>query len=212
MSSSTRRWVKAWEEWQVPRELPQRRPLRFPKPQRSGLTLRAFTPKWWQARRDRQAQIDASIARRAETETLYDQPYEDNKRVRVSGPFTVESLSPHRVLSPDDPSAGSGQGSTISEREARKGQDFAPGGFTGMILDNLKKAGVQNTRKAERLTFDRLDPYPGVWLHAAGEYTEADLPSPVARERRSAAMQRDCGTRASRSPSARSTARSARSR
>ena len=45
-----------------------------------------------------------------------------------------------------------------------------------MILDNLKKAGVQNTRKAERLTFDRLDPYPGVWLHAAGEYTEADNP------------------------------------
>ena len=84
--------------------------------------------EWWQARRDRQAQIDASIARRAETETLYDQPYEDNKRVRVSGPFTVESLSPHRVLPTDDPSTSSGQGSTSSEREARKGQDFAPVG------------------------------------------------------------------------------------
>ena len=59
-----------------------------------------------------------------------------------------------------------------SEREVRQHQDFASGGFTGTILDNLKKAGVQNTRKAERLTFDRLDPYPGVWLQAAGEYTE----------------------------------------
>jgi adenine-specific DNA-methyltransferase len=110
-------------------------------------------------------EIDAAIARHAETETLYDQPYEDNKRVRVSGPFSVESLSPHRVLS----SADEDQDGTVTEQEARKHQDFAT-----MILDNLRKAGVQNTRKAERLTFDRLDPYPGAWLNAAGEYTDAD--------------------------------------
>jgi len=41
-----------------------------------------------------------------------------------------------------------------------------------MILENLKKSGVQNTVKGERLKFDRLDPYAGAWLHAAGEYTE----------------------------------------
>ena len=110
-------------------------------------------------------QIDAAIARHAETETLYDQPYEDNKRVRVCGPFSVESLSPHRVLSTTDEN----QDGTMSEQEAHHQQDFAT-----MILDNLKKAGVQNTRKGERLTFDRLDPYAGVWLHAAGEYTSAD--------------------------------------
>ncbi len=110
-------------------------------------------------------QIDAAIARHAGTETLYDQPYPDNKRVRVCGPFSVESLSPHRVLS----TADENQDGTVSEQEARKQQDFAT-----MILDNLKKSGVQNTRKAERLTFDRLDPYAGAWLHAAGEYTDAD--------------------------------------
>jgi adenine-specific DNA-methyltransferase len=109
-------------------------------------------------------QIDAAIARHAETETLYDQPYEDNKRVRVCGPFSVESLSPHRVLSTDENENG-----TASEQEGRKQQDFAT-----MILDNLKKAGVQNTVKNERLTFDRLDAYAGVWLNAAGEYTDAD--------------------------------------
>ena len=161
----------------MPRELPAAKTFEVSETSKVWADAIRLHAEWWQARRDRQAQIDASIARRAETETLYDQPYEDNKRVRVSGPFTVESLSPHRVLSTDDPSAGSGQGSTVSEREARKGQDFAPGGFTGMILDNLRKAGVQNTRKAERLTFDRLDPYAGAWLHAAGEYTE-HLPSP----------------------------------
>jgi adenine-specific DNA-methyltransferase len=109
-------------------------------------------------------QIDAAIAHHAETETLYDQPYEDNKRVRVSGPFSVESLSPHRVLS----TADENQDSTVTEKEATKQQDFAT-----MILDNLKKAGVQNTHKEGRLTFDRLDPYAGAWLHAAGEYTDA---------------------------------------
>jgi len=110
-------------------------------------------------------QIDAAIARHADTETLFDQPYEDNKRIRVSGPFTVESLSPHRVLS----TADENQDGTVSEQEARQQQDFAT-----MILDNLKKAGVQNTRKDERLTFERLDPYAGTWLNAAGEYTDAE--------------------------------------
>src|SRR5574337_1980156 len=110
-------------------------------------------------------QIDAAIARHADTETLFDQPYEDNKRVRVCGPFSVESLSPHRVLS----TADENQDGTVSEQEGRRQQDFAT-----MILDNLRKAGVQNTRKSERLTFDRLDPYAGAWLHAAGEYTDAD--------------------------------------
>jgi adenine-specific DNA-methyltransferase len=110
-------------------------------------------------------QIDAAISLHANTETLYDQPYEDNTRVRVCGPFSAESLSPHRVLS----TADEDQSGTATEQEALKHQDFAT-----MILDNLKKAGVQNTRKGERLTFDRLDPYAGAWLHAAGEYTDAD--------------------------------------
>jgi adenine-specific DNA-methyltransferase len=110
-------------------------------------------------------QIDAAITKQADTETLYDQPYEDTNRVRVTGPFSVESLSPHRVLSTSDEN----HNGTVGEQEAREQQDFAT-----MILENLKKAGVQNTRKSERLTFDRLDPYAGAWLNAAGEYTAVD--------------------------------------
>jgi len=115
-------------------------------------------------------QIDAAIARHAETETLFDQPYEDKKTVRVSGLFTVESLSPHRVLA----TADENQDGTVTEHEARKHQDFA-----AMILDNLKKAGVQNTKKGERLKFDTLEPFAGEWLHAAGVYTESPHPSPL---------------------------------
>ena len=110
-------------------------------------------------------EIDAAIARHAETETLYDKPYEDPKRIRVTGPFTVESLSPHRVLSSDDDRPA-------TEREGERAS--APGQFEAMILDNLRKAGVQNTKKKERLVFDRLDPFAGRWIHATGTYPDAD--------------------------------------
>lgn len=108
-------------------------------------------------------QIDEAIARHAETETLFDQPYEDGKRVRVTGPFSVESLSPHRVLSTDE------EQPTTETNGHREHGDFAT-----MIIENLRVAGVQNTRKDERLKFDRLDTFAGSWIHAAGEYTDAD--------------------------------------
>ncbi len=108
------------------------------------------------------ADIDAAIARHADVEVLVDQPYEDKKRIRVAGPFTVESLSPHRVLDAD------------LERPANEAGDDKGAGFVPMIVDNLRAAGVQNTKKAERLVFDRLDLHPGQWLHAEGEYLESD--------------------------------------
>jgi adenine-specific DNA-methyltransferase len=112
-----------------------------------------------------QQDIDEVISRNADTEILHDKPYVDNKRIRVSGPFSVESLSPHRVLS----TADEDMNGTVTEKEAQKQQDFVT-----TILENLLKAGVQNTRKKERLVFDRLEPYAGKWIHAAGEYTDAN--------------------------------------
>jgi adenine-specific DNA-methyltransferase len=110
-------------------------------------------------------EIDAAIARHADTEILYDQPYEDNKRIRVTGPFTVESLSPHRVFAAE---------ANLSESELEARRAAGMGQFETMIIENLKKSGVQNTVKNERLKFDRLEPYAGQWLHAQGEYTEKD--------------------------------------
>jgi adenine-specific DNA-methyltransferase len=112
-----------------------------------------------------QKQIDAAIAKHADTETLYDRPYTDPSKVRVSGPFCVESLSPHRVLSTADDNLDG----TTTEQEAKKYQDFAT-----MILENMRKAGVENTHKSERLTFDRIDAYAGNWIHAIGQYTDAE--------------------------------------
>jgi adenine-specific DNA-methyltransferase len=110
-------------------------------------------------------EIEAAIASHAESETLYDQPYEDKKRVRVTGPFTVESLSPHRFISLDEERPA-------TEKSAHQDADSAQ--FETMILEHLKKAGVQNTVKNERLKFDRLDSYAGEYIQATGEYTDKD--------------------------------------
>ena len=108
-------------------------------------------------------EIDVAIARHAGTEILYDQPDEDKKRIRVSGPFTVESLSPHRTLSTDE---------ERPESEKSPEKTTGNGQFELMILGNLKKAGVQNTVKNERLKFDRLESFAGLYIHGEGEYTE----------------------------------------
>jgi len=144
---------KSWDDWEIPREA------------ELGWSDEAkrLHREWWQLLQGRQGEIDASIARHADTELLYDQPYEDGKRIRVAGPFTVESLSPHRVLSTDFE-----RPSSLAE-----GEKESAGQFERMIIENLKTAGVQNTFKKERLVFDALDPFAGTWLHATGEYTEA---------------------------------------
>jgi adenine-specific DNA-methyltransferase len=115
------------------------------------------------------AEIDAAIARHAESETLFDQPYEDKKTVRVTGPLTVESLSPHRTISVEQKKERSEVG-----RDGLKIKVIGPDGFATMILDNLRKAGVQNTVKGERLIFDSLDPFAGEWIHAQGHYSEKE--------------------------------------
>lgn len=109
------------------------------------------------------SEIDAAIKRHADFEPLYDQPYEDKKRVRVSGPFTVESLSPHRALMGADGAAEESRG----EIEAAKDAD-APS-FEQSILDNLAKAGIQNGRRDERITFSAFDVYAGSYVQAIGE-------------------------------------------
>ncbi len=141
------------EEWQVPREADER----------WNAKAKELHAQWWELRGERQKEIDASIARRANIELLYDQPYEDNKRIRVTGPFTVESLSPHRMLSTEEEAPKS----VVTAKAQSPGDQFET-----MIIENLSKAGVQNARRNERLKFDRLDPYAGTYIHASGEYSD----------------------------------------
>ncbi len=116
------------------------------------------------------AQIDAAIAKHADSETLYDQPYEDKNIVRLTGPFTVESLSPHRSLPGEPGASATGWGAAPgSSKHPVADAPGSPSTFLPMILDNLRKAGVKGTDKSQRITFTRLDTFPGEYIQAEGE-------------------------------------------
>ena len=145
------------QEWEIPRECPANWP---------PATQPLFT-EFWQARIARQKEIDASIAAKAEFEYLYDKPYPDNKKVRVAGPFTVESLSPHRVLGVDE---NDELIDTLKESSPEYG---AKQSFAQMILENLKTSGVQQAHKEGRIAFTSLTPWPGDLVCAEGRYIES---------------------------------------
>ena len=119
---------------------------------------------WWKQRITRQKEIDSSIAAKAEFEYLYDKPYDDKRKVRVAGPFTVESLSPHRVLGVDE---NDELIDVIGESQNGDERDFVQ-----MILENLKTAGVQQAHKEDKITFTSLTPWPGYLVCAEGRYHE----------------------------------------
>ena len=152
--------VFALVEWEVPREAP----ADWPKAAAAPLA------DFWTARIARQKAMDASIAAKAEFEYLYDKPYDDKKTVRVAGPFTVESLSPHRVLGVDE------NDELIDPHKAREpGDEYgAVQTFEQMILENLKTAGVQQAHKEDRIAFTALTGWPGMFICAEGRYQEGD--------------------------------------
>ncbi|PWE17127.1 site-specific DNA-methyltransferase [Marinicauda salina] len=149
-------------EWEVPREAPEG--AGWPPGAQQALE------RFWEARIARQQEIDKSIAANADQEYLYDRPYEDKSRVRVAGPFTVESLSPHRAL------AVGADDELIDLVEAADGER-APSvreedNFVSAILENLRVSGVQQAHKEDRISFTDLTPWPGDHVCAEGRYEE----------------------------------------
>jgi adenine-specific DNA-methyltransferase len=152
---------KTWEEWEIPREAEKAWPD----------AARAEHAAWWEARIARQREIDSSIARAADVELLYDRPYEDKSRVRVAGPFTVESLSPHRVI-PADQQDNAEELAPAAAKRRRALEAAPPTDFAAMVLENLRTAGVQGRDKADRVRFTALQPWPGQWIGGEGTYLE----------------------------------------
>jgi adenine-specific DNA-methyltransferase len=149
---------KTWQEWEIPHE-PE---AGWPD------AVKQLLANWWQARIGRQREIDASIAAKAESEYLYDKPYEEKKKTRVAGPFTVESLSPHRVLGVDE------NDELIDPLKQDSNMYGAQQSFTEMILENLKTSGVQQAHKDDKITFTALTPWPGDFICGEGRYLEGD--------------------------------------
>lgn len=149
---------KSWEEWEIPREAKES----------WSNEAKKLHQDWWGLRIARQKEIDTSIAAKADYEYLYDKPYEDNKKVRVAGPFTVESLSPHRTLGVDE-------NDELIDNVAEGKAGYAPGqSFEQMILENLKTAGVQQAHKEDKINFFSLTPWPGHYICAEGRYFEGN--------------------------------------
>ena len=168
---------KLFEEWEIPREADAQWPDAAKK----------LHAQWWEQRIARQQEIDKSIAAKADFEFLYDKPYDNKKIVRVAGPFTVESLSPHRMLGVDE-------NDELIDRVAEPDADYdAKQSFPQMILENLKTAGVQQAHKEDKIIFTALTPWPGDLVCAEGRYVEthpSPQPSPARGEgeKRSAAQ------------------------
>ena len=156
---------KSWEEWEIPREAMEG----------WSANVKGIHKAWWEQRISRQKKLDESIAKKADVELLYDRPYEDKSRIRVTGPFTVESLSPHRVVP-------SNEGDLVEELDAAGGKRKRklPKGtdelndFTTMILEHLKTSGVQQAKKADRIAFTSIAGWPGTWIAADGRFMEGE--------------------------------------
>ena len=145
------------EEWEIPRERPADWPAEADAP----------LAEFWESRIARQREIDASIAARADTEYLYDKPYADPSRVRVAGPFTVESLAPHRMLAVDE---NDEVFRSLADGKLGYGErsDFA-----AVVLEHLATAGIQQAHKEDRIAFSSLAPWPGEYVCAEGRYVES---------------------------------------
>jgi adenine-specific DNA-methyltransferase len=91
------------------------------------------------------------------TETLYDQPEQDKKLLRVSGPFTVETLQNFEPISPED-----------LDDEVRVNEE--EGAFEEVIKQHLLSAGIKNGRKDEMVIFRSVELLSHSYLHAEGFY------------------------------------------
>lgn len=155
------------QEWEIPREAPE-----------WSVSAQHIVAEFWKQRIARQREIDASIAAKAEYEYLYDKPYEDRKKVRVAGPFTVESLSPHRMLAMDE-------NDNLIDQTNDGGDSFSETrDFASMILENLKTSGVQQVNKDDRIVFTSMNPWPGTYICAEATYESGTDSSGKAKTKR----------------------------
>ena len=155
----------SWEEWEIPREADKSWPKK----------TKTLHQQWWDLRTARQKEIDADIAARADFEYLYDKPYEDRNKVRVAGPFTVESLSPHRLIVSGDVEEPSDIAPATQASNDQQFEGTAPDrDFAEMILENLRTSGVQQTNKEDKIEFESITGWPGEYICAEGQYTEGE--------------------------------------
>ncbi|KWV49708.1 DNA methylase [Rhizobium altiplani] len=164
-----------FEEWEIPRDLDAWLNSKDGQAKVHLATdaARKLHAGWWEGRIARQKEIDASIDRNADVDLLYDRPYEDKSKVRVAGPFTVESLSPHRVVAAREDTLGAdlAAAGAITSR-ASTPANMPEADFGEMVLAHLRSAGVHQQEKRDTIHFNSIEPWPGNYIAAEGRYAD----------------------------------------
>ncbi len=144
-----------YQSWEMPRKF-----------EACSENVQTLIDNWWQLKVQMQNDIDKCISDNAEYKLLYDKPLINKEIIRVSGPFTVESLSPHRILSIN------ADGKSIDPLSSELNGDARD--FASMIIENLRTNGIQQSDKSGKLDFISVEEFPGDYLCAEGRYMEGD--------------------------------------
>ena len=169
-----RRWQlpeTAWQEWEVPFDTDPD----WPETLQDALT---DYRKAWRAKMD---EVNECIAASSEGEELVDQPEVDRKRVRVSGPFTVEAVQPaEESLDADSPIGGEPEEATDTFEDGEEGHEAVNAeAYLDKIIRLLKNDGVKFPDN-KTMKFATLDPLEGDVLHAEGSWEDDDTERRVA--------------------------------
>ncbi len=167
-----RRWELpkgAWQEWEVPFDTDSE----WPQALREALT------GYREAFRAKMDEVNGCIAVSSDGEELVDQPEVDRKKLRVSGPFTVEAVQPAEAsLDSDSPIGGEPEEAmdTFESDSVDREPTNAEAYLDRMIhlLRGLKLADNQE------LKFAVLEPLEGDILHAEGSWEDNDAERNVA--------------------------------
>ena len=92
-------------------------------------------------------------------EILYDQPEEDKTKIRVSGPFTVETLQSLDVMNPESLKSKSDDYDEYLQ-------------FTERIFANLKANGIRNGVKQQQAVMRSVEHVDEPYLNAKGYYID----------------------------------------
>ena len=162
-----RRWQlpeTAWQEWEVPFDTD----TDWPQALRDALT--DYRKAW----RDKMNEVNDCIAKSSEGEELVDQPEVDRKRIRVSGPFTVEAVQPaEESLGIDSPIGGEPEKPLDTYDANANGQDAVNAeAYLDQMIRLLRNDGVRFPNN-QMLKFATLDSLEGDVLHAEGDWENA---------------------------------------
>jgi adenine-specific DNA-methyltransferase len=149
-------------EWEVPFECPDTWPE----------TARKALEAFHKARRNMQEKMDEAIAKYAPQETLYDQPFVDAKKIRVTGPFTVEAVPAPVAKSFEEVAADTQMEADRSI--ARSGETLRQEEWRNELL----RTGVR-AKGGKRIEFTRVEPLSGTRFLQAEAETKEDNPKRV---------------------------------